>query len=151
MARYTVMLVFEAGQGKVPNGPDVLEALELPEHAVHRFSYSDGRTLTAVIDFRSAKPAAVCRETVERIRRVWSELTGTPSGPPLSVRVRPLRPPRPVATGVARPREYVWQPDCGGPDGALVLVDPGSDPITWPSGEAGLPGAAVEEHDRRTS
>lgn len=129
MARYTVTLVFEADQGKAPRGPDVLEGMPLPERAVHRFSYCDGRTLTAVVDFRSAQPASVCKDAVEGIQRVWSQIAGVALGPPMSVRVRPLRPPQPVAAGIARPREYVWQPD-GGPDGSLVLVDAGSDPIT---------------------
>jgi hypothetical protein len=137
MARYTVTLVFEAGLGKGPQGPDVLESMPLPERAVHRYSYCDGRTLTAVVDFRSAQPASVCRDVVEAVQRVWSQVAGVAVGAPLSVRVRPLRPPQPVGDGRARPREYIWQPDCGGPDGSLVLVDAGSDPIVWGDGPDG--------------
>jgi hypothetical protein len=148
MARYTVTLVFEADQGKVPQGPDVLEGMPLPERAVYRFSYWDGRILTAVVDFRSAHPASVCKDTVQSIQRVWSESAGVSLGRPMSVRVRPLRPPLPVAAGVARSREYVWQPD-GGPDGSLILVEAGSDPITWPSPSAGSLGAPLEEPHRR--
>jgi hypothetical protein len=137
MARYTVTLVFEAGLGKGPQGPDVLESMPLPERAVHRYSYCDARTLTAVVDFRSAHPATVCKDVVEVVQRVWSQTAGVAVGAPLSVRVRPLRPPRPVAGRPARPREYVWQPDCGGPDGSLVLVDAGSDPILGRDGRDG--------------
>jgi hypothetical protein len=142
MARYTVTLVFEAGRGTVPQGPDVLERLPLPEPVVHRFSYCDGRTLTAVLDFRSARPASVCRATVEAIQTAWRQISGQSVGRPLSVRVRPLRQPQPVESGVARPREYAWQPDDESADGVLVLVDAGSDPITWPNGPGGQWGTA---------
>ena len=134
MARYTVTLVFEAAGGRAPQGVDVLERVPLPERVVHRFSSCDGRTLTAVLDFRSARPASVCRATVEIIQSTWQRITGEAVGPPLRVRVRPLRRPQPVDSGVARPREYAWRPDDDSPDGVLVLVDAGSDPITWPNG-----------------
>jgi hypothetical protein len=120
--------------------------MPLPERAVHRYSYYDGRTLTAVVDFRSAQPASVCKEVVQAVQEVWSQRAGVAVGPPLSVRVRPLRPPRPVAGGPARPREYVWQPDVGGPDGSLVLVDVGSDPIVGPGGADGPWGPGAHSH-----
>jgi hypothetical protein len=139
MARYTGTLVFEAGPGTVPRGPDVLDRLALPDRAVHRSSYCDGSTLTVVVDFRSAHPASVCRRAVEAVQRRWAQVTGVAAGPPVSVRVRPLRPPQPVRAGVARPREYAWRLDGDGDatgDGRLVLLDAGSDPVSWPNGPA---------------
>jgi hypothetical protein len=137
MARYTGTLVFEAGPGTVPRGPDVLDRLALPDRAVHRSSYCDGSTLTVVVDFRSAHPASVCRRAVEAVQRRWAQVTGVAAGPPVSVRVRPLRPPQPVPAGVARSREYAWRRDGDGDaagDGRLVLLDAGSDPVSWPNG-----------------
>jgi len=134
MARYTMTMVFESGDADDAHGPEVLARLALPDHAVHRSSWCDGTTLTVVVDFRSSHPAAVCRFTVDAVRAAWARASSADLGDPISVRVRPLRPPHPVPDGAGRPREYRWQPDPAGGDGQLVLIDPGSDPFSSANG-----------------
>jgi hypothetical protein len=129
MARYTVTLVFAVGPGTDPCGSDPLAGLPLPAHATYRRSSCDGSRMTITADFRSSRPAAVCRQVADAARAGWAELSGVDPGHPTSVRVRPLHPPRPVADGAGRSREYVWCPDDDG-DGRLVLVDAGSDPTS---------------------
>ena len=85
--------------------------------------------MTIVADFRSSRPAAVCRQIADTARAGWAELSGADPGRPTSVRVRPLHPPGAVAGVAGRSREYVWRPDGDG-DGRLVLVDAGSDPTS---------------------
>jgi hypothetical protein len=147
MARYTMTARFDAhagadGDAPSSHGPEVLARLSLPDRAVHRSSTCDGTTLTVVVDFRSWQPAAVCRHTVDAVRAAWRGSSGADLGEPVSVRVHPQRPPQPAAGAVGRPREYAWRPDAeGGGDGTLVLVDPGSEPISAPEGPA------VEAHE----
>jgi hypothetical protein len=133
MGRYTATLSFDARGGSPPHGTDVFAGLPLPEHATLRSRSCDGGRLTLVIDFRSSRPAAVCRRAVDAVRATWRQATGADVGEPISVRVRPLRPPQPVPGGASRRREYAWRPDGTG-DGRLELVDAGTDPITPPSG-----------------
>ena len=121
MGRFSVTTVFEVPPGKSPRGPDVLERMVLPDRAVHRFSYCDGRSLTAVVDWRAANPEQACADAVLGIRLVWAQITGHDPGPPLSVRVRVLDLPARVSAG-ARGREFRWVPDVGG-QGRLVPLD----------------------------
>jgi hypothetical protein len=131
MGRFSVTTVFEVPAGKSPRGPDVLERMVLPDRAVHRFSYCDGRSLTAVVDWRSARPEQACADAVLGIRLVWAQITGHDPGPPLTVRVRALDLPARVSAG-ARGREYRWLPDATG-HGRLVPVESGP---TWgPDGD----------------
>src|SRR5919206_615214 len=113
MGRFCVTAVFEVPPGKSPRGPDVLERMVLPDRAVHRFSYCDGRSLTAVVDWRAARPEQACADAVLGIRLVWAQITGHDPGPPLSVRVRVLDLPARVAAG-ARGREFRGVSDVGG-------------------------------------
>jgi hypothetical protein len=126
MGRFSVTAVFEVPPGKSPRGPDVLERMVLPDRAVHRFSYCDGRSLTAVVDWRAKRPEQACADAVLGIRLVWAQITGHDPGQPLSVRVRVLDLPARVAAG-ARGREFRWIPDVGG-QGRLVPLDA---PGTW--------------------
>jgi hypothetical protein len=121
MGRFAVTTVFEVPPGKSPRGPDVLERMVLPDRAVHRFSYCDGRSLTAVVDWRSTRPEQACADAVLGIRLVWAQITGHDPGPPLSVRVRALDLPARVSAG-ARGREFRWVPDATG-RGRLVPLD----------------------------
>jgi hypothetical protein len=132
MARYTVTLVFAVDPGTARRGSDPLSGLPLPAHATHRRSSCDGSTMTIVADFRSSRPAAVCRQVADAARARLAEVCGADPGQPTSVRVRPLHPPKPVAEGAGRSREYAWCPD-GDADGRLVLVDAGSDPTSAPN------------------
>jgi hypothetical protein len=106
--------------------------------------------MTIVVDFRSSRPAAVCRQVAEAARAGWAEVSGADPGHPTSVRVRPLHPPKPVADGAGRSREYVWCPDGEG-DGRLVLVDAGSDPTSVANdvGPAEHAEGTVTGHPRR--
>ena len=140
MGRFSVTAVFEVPLGKSPRGPDVLERMVLPDRAVHRFSYCDGRSLTAVVDWRSPRPEQACADAVLGIRLVWAQITGHDPGLPLSVRVRALDLPARVSAG-ARGREFRWVPGSTG-QGRLVPLDA---PQTWgpdddvppPSGDDG--------------
>jgi hypothetical protein len=132
MARYTVTLVFTVGPGTNPRAPDVLARLRLPAVATHLRTSRDGSMVTVVADFRSSRPASVCREVVDAARSAWAEVSGADPGDPTSVRVRPLRPPQPVSGDAGSSREYVWHRDGDG-DGRLVLVDAGTDPTSAPN------------------
>jgi hypothetical protein len=121
MGRFCVTTVFEVPPGKSPRGPDVLERMVLPDRAVHRFSYCDGRSLTAVVDWRAGRPEQACADAVLGIRLVWAQITGSDPGAPLSVRVRALDLPARVAAG-ARGREFRWVCDATG-QGRLVPLD----------------------------
>ncbi len=121
MGRFSVTTVFEVPLGKSPRGPDVLERMVLPDRAVHRFSYCDGRSLTAVVDWRAPRPEQACADAVLGIRLVWAQITGHDPGPPLSVRVRVLDLPARVSAGT-RGREFRWVPGVGG-QGRLVPLD----------------------------
>lgn len=150
MARYTVTLVFDVVPGAAPPGTDPLAAVPLPEGAVHRSSSCDGAALTVVVDFRSSHPAAVCHAVADAVRTAWAGISGTDPGEPRRARVRPLRLPQPSAGGLQRPREYVWRPDAAGNgDGALVLVDAGSEPYSRPNAPA-EPHVAAHTPARRT-
>src|SRR3954468_8694965 len=113
MGRFSVTTVFEVPPGKSPRGPDVLERMVLPDRAVHRFSYCDGRSLTAVVDWRAKQPEQACADAVLGIRLVWAQITGHDPGAPLSVRVRALDLPSRVAAG-GRGREFRWVAGVGG-------------------------------------
>jgi hypothetical protein len=117
MGRFSVTVVLEVPPGKSPRGADVLDRTMLPERAVHRFSYCDGRTLTAVVDWRTRRPEDACEQAVLGIRRVWAQITGQDPGRPLSVRVRPLDVRSRVSAGAP---EFHWFP--GAP---LLPVLPG--------------------------
>ena len=132
MGRFSVTTVFEVPPGKSPRGPDVLERMVLPDRAVHRFSYCDGRSLTAVVDWRAARAEQACADAVLGIRLVWAQITGQDPGPPLSVRVRVLDLRARVSAG-ARAREFRWVPDVGG-QGRLVPLDTRD---TWGPDDAG--------------
>ncbi len=131
MARYAVTAVFEVGAGKVPRGADVLQRALPAERTTHRFSYCDGRTLTAVVDQRAPDPAAACVDVVRAVRAAWTRLAGADPGRPLTVRVRALSLPARISAGAVRRREWGWTPD-GGPSGRLVLLHPGD---TVPGGD----------------
>ena len=126
MGRFSVTTVFEVPPGKSPRGSDVLDRMVLPDRAVHRFSYCDGRSLTAVVDWRAAHPEQACADAVLGIRLVWAQITGHDPGPPLSVRVRALDVRARVSAG-GRGTELRWVPDAGG-RGRLVPIDA---PDTW--------------------
>jgi hypothetical protein len=102
MGRYAVTAVFEVGPGKVPHGADVLDRMQISDKATHRFSYCDGRTLTAVIDWTAATQEQASADVVLAVRLVWAQLTGTDPGKPLSLRVRSLTPAARVSAGVRR-------------------------------------------------
>lgn len=130
MARFAVTMVFETGPGKVPRGADVLDRATVPGRATHRFSYSDGRTLTVVIDWNADSEAAARDAAVLGVRLAWAGMTGADPGDPLSVRVRSLTPPvvARVAAGVRR--AMPWHPE--GLPSRPVLLEPrlwvGDDP-----------------------
>ena len=107
MGRYAVTAVFEVGPGKVPHGADVLDRMQVSDKATHRFSYCDGRTLTAVIDWTAATQEQASADVVLAVRLVWAQLTGTDPGKPLSLRVRSLTPVARVSAGVRRGLETV--------------------------------------------
>ena len=107
MGRYAVTAVFEVGPGKVPHGADVLDRMRISDKAVHRFSYCDGRTLTAVIDWSAASAEQASADMSLAVRLVWAQLTGIDPGTPLSVRVRSLTPMVRVSAGVRRGIETV--------------------------------------------
>jgi hypothetical protein len=97
-----VTAVFEVGPGKVPRGADVLERMQISEKATHRFSYCDGRTLTALIDWTASDPERASSDVVVAVRLVWAQLTGSDPGKPLSLRVRPLATVGRVSAGLRR-------------------------------------------------
>jgi hypothetical protein len=137
MARYTVTLVFAVGAdtkgpGTNPWASDALAKLRLPALATHLRTSCDDSTVTVVADFRSSRPASVCRELADAARSAWAEVSGADPGDPTSVRVRPLRPPHPVSGDAGSSREYEWHREGDG-DGRLVLVDAGSDPTSAPN------------------
>src|SRR3954462_14793386 len=121
MGRYTATLSFDARGGTPPHGTDVFAGLPLPEQARLRSRSCDGGRLTLVIDFRSSRPAAVCRRAggalraprgaVRAARAPGREAPGAAVGEATGVRARPLRPPQPVPGGAGRRREYAWRPD----------------------------------------
>lgn len=124
--RYAVSLVFEVGRGKVPRGADVLSRMTIVRHAIHRFSYCDGRTLTVVVDWTARSAVQAGDEAVLATRLVWAQLTGEDPGDPLSRQVRPLGVAR-VAAGLRGPLERV--------PGILVedalAVKPGTGRLRW--------------------
>lgn len=138
MGRFAVTVVFEVPPGKSPRGADVLERMVLPDRAVHRFSYCDGRTLTAVVDWRARRPEHACEQAVLGVRLVWRQITGQDLGAPLTVRVRPLDVRTRISAGT---REHRWA--LAGP---LVAVLPGEgargpdDDPPHPEDDGGLAG-----------
>jgi hypothetical protein len=122
MGRYAVTAVFEVGPGKVPHGADVLDRMRISDKATHRFSYCDGRTLTAVIDWSAVSAEQASGDVALAVRLVWAQLTGNDPGTPLSLRVRPLTPVARVSAGVRRGIETVRP---GRRTRENVLLDPG--------------------------
>jgi hypothetical protein len=132
MARFAVTVVFEVGQGKVPRGADVLDLVTIPGKATHRFSYCDGRTLTAVIDWTAGSESAARDAAVTGLRLAWAGLTGIDPGDPLSVRVRSLTPKVVARVAAGARRVTSWHPE-GLPVPDLIEVvperfDDGDDP-----------------------
>jgi hypothetical protein len=96
----TAVFVLESGPAtgwKVPLGSDVLGVALGPGH---RFSYSDGRTLTVVYELVAVREAAAFEAALSRIENAWQKVGGKELPAPSTLRLQRAVPFETVAAGL---------------------------------------------------